>query len=200
MQFSRLLAVTLVCACPAFAAAAQPALHPKPQLKPLHFLKGQVLDKNPNSPRLKAARAEALAASKGVVTESAIADVSTGWTPKHTLYVGCTTTNPSATYSTIQDAVAAAGRLYTVIKVCPGTYDAGGEDTGISIATSYIEIEGMVKQPGAEIVTCDGGNNSWGFWFLGSHDVIKNMTIENCEYGVASGLDNELKHNQVQDS
>lgn len=106
----------------------------RPHLKPHHLMKGQSLKANPNGSRLGSARQEAMVESQGLMPEAAITESSSGWTPKHWLYVGCNTKPASVTFSTIQAAVAAAQR-YTVIKVCPGEYQAGGADTGITVNT-----------------------------------------------------------------
>ncbi len=190
MQFPKLLAGALVCACSAFAAAPHSALDSHFQhKKPFHMMKGQTPYKSPNAARLVAARKELADEAKGLVTEQALANVSTGWTAKHKLYVGCTSTPVGSTYSQIQDAIDAA-QLYTVIKVCPGTYD-----TGVLVNKSFIEIEGTSATEGAEILLC--GGTGYGIELLASHDVIKNMSIGGCEYGVAAGEDTETTKNQI---
>lgn len=201
MQYSKLLAVTLAFACPDFAVSTQSAFNLQhSKMKPFHSMKGQVLDKNPNTPRLVAARKDLADEAKGLVTEKALADVSTGWTAKHKLYVGCVGTPDGSTFPTIQEAVAAA-QLYTVIKVCPGTYYAGGADTGITVNMSYIEIEGASAAEAAEVLWCDSTpqptDNSYGFLLLGSHDVVKNMSIAGCDFAIESGLNTEVIHNQI---
>jgi hypothetical protein len=153
------LAPALACALLALAASAGHAAKGAHYLlKPHHAMKGRALALNPNTPRLTAARQEALVESEGSITESAIAETSSGWTARHWLYVGCTTKPVNVTYATIQAAVAAA-QLYTVIKVCPGQYQAGGPDTGITVNTSYIAIEGVSAHSGAETLLCGASPN-----------------------------------------
>ena len=195
------LGLALACAWLALAASASHAAEVTHyRLKTHHAMRGQRLAPNRYTSRLTAARQEALAELEGGVTESAIAETSIGWTAKHWLYVGCTTKPSNVTYSTIQDAVAAA-RLYTVIKVCPGQYQAGGPDTGITVSTSYIAIEGVSAHSGVQTLLCGSSPNpedlSWGIWLLGSHDTVENMTIEGCAFGVESGDVSELRNNTI---
>lgn len=201
MSRSRILTLALACAWLALAASAGHAAEVTSyRLKPHHAMKGQLQDPNPNASRLTAARQEALAESQGSITESAIAETSSGWTPRHWLYVGCTTKPVNVTYPTIQAAIAAA-QLYTVIKVCPGQYLAGGPDTGIIVNTSYIAIEGVSAHSGAQTLLCDTSPNpedlSWGIWLLGSHDTVQNMTVEDCAFGVESGDVSEVRNNAI---
>ena len=201
MSISKLSALSLALAWLAFSASAShAAAGTNHRLKPHYAMKGQVLDSNPETSRLTAARNEALAESKGINTESALAETSSGWTPKHWLYVGCRTKPANATFPTIQAAVSAA-RLYTVIKVCSGQYQAGGPDTGITVSTSYIEIEGVSAHPGAQTLLCGSTPSpddlSWGIWLQGSHDTVQNMTVENCAFGVESGNLTEVRNNAI---
>ena len=154
----------------------------------------------PNSPRMQAYREQAKAELEGRVT--AQTESASGWKAKYNLYVGCTTSPAGSTYSTIQDAVAAA-YPYTSIHVCPGTYSAGGADTGISVNTSFIEIVGVSPHAGAETVVCDSTPNpsddSWGIYFAGSYSKVKNMTFNDCYYGMYVG-DEQNKHDEVSNS
>jgi len=200
---SRLRILTVVLSC-AWLALAAPTSHaakvPAYRLKLHHAMKGQVLDLNPYTPRLTAARQESLAESQGLVSESAIANTSSGWTPRHWLYVGCKTKPANLTFPTIQAAVAVA-QLYTVVKVCPGQYQGGGPDTGITVTTSYIAIEGVSAHSGAQTLLCGTSPNpedlSWGIWLLGSHDTVQNMTVEDCAFGVESGDVTEVRNNTI---
>jgi hypothetical protein len=159
-------------------------------LKPLPSLNHRALDLNPSSPRLVAAREEAKAEAKGLVTAQALKDASSSsFKATYTLYVGCTSTPVDVTYSTIQAAVAAA-LPHTLIEVCPGTYAAGGAGTGITVSTAYIKIQGVLHHSGAETLSCGSGPNptdgSFAFELNGSYDSVQYLTIEDCDIGVAS--------------
>jgi len=159
-------------------------------LKPLPNFKNHTLDLTPNSPRLVAAREEAKAEAKGVVTAQALKDpTSSSFEAKYTLYVGCATTPVDVTYPTIQAAVAVA-LPHTLIEVCPGTYAAGGAGTGITVSTAYIKIQGVLHHSGAETLSCGSGpdpsDGSFGIELNASYDTVQYLTIEDCEIGVAS--------------
>jgi hypothetical protein len=202
MTRRNMIAQFLVCACFVLAAfTAHASAIPGRHLMAHHNFKGRVLDRNVNSPRLKAARAEAAAELRGVVTPRMLAESSSSSPYVYNLYVGCTTSPAGETYSTIQDAVAAA-LPYTTISICPGIYLAGGASTGITVSTSYVKIKGVAPHSGSETVYCDPGSpdptdDSFGFYLNGSNDTIENLTIEDCSFGVYSGSLTEVKGTEV---
>jgi hypothetical protein len=193
MNYKRVSVMFVLCASFALASTASYAadkLNVTSHLKPLPNFKNLTLDLNPNSPRLVAAREEAKAEAKGLVTAQALKDASSsGFEAKYTLYVGCTTTPAGVTYPTIQDAVAVA-LPHTLIEVCPGTYAAGGAGTGITVSTAYIKIQGVLHHSGAETLSCGSGpdpsDGSFGLEFNASYDTVQYLTIEDCDIGVAS--------------
>jgi hypothetical protein len=185
MNYQRISVMFLICASFVLASSTSYAGEFNRQLMPRHYFKNHKPDLNRNSPRLKGAREQALAESKGAVTP--LVKSPSGWTAKYNLYVNCNGKPLDETYPSIQEAVAAA-LPYTVINVCPGTYQAGGPATGIDVETSFVEIKGVSAHSGAETLVCDDTPNpdddSWGIYLGGEYDSVVNMTINGCEWGV----------------
>jgi hypothetical protein len=200
MSACKTFAIALVCACTSLAASAHNGVKiPTRHVKAHKFYKGIVPTMKPNNPRLVEARKEAEAEDKGIVTPKALATSNGGWKIKRTFYVGCSGEPGASSFTTIQDAVATA-ELYTLIKVCPGTYDTSG-DNAVVISKSYIEVEGVSSHSGAETVSCGDTPNpedgSAAFVILASHDILKNLTINNCGYGVQTGEESEIRSTEI---
>jgi hypothetical protein len=89
----------------------------------------------------------------------------------------------------------------TLIKVCPGIYEAGGAGTGITVNTSNIKIQGVLSHSGAQTLFCDTTadpmDSSFGIKLLGSDDAVQYMTIEDCDLGVVSGGTTTVKTNGI---
>ena len=152
---------------------------------------------DPNSPRMLAARQLALAESTGT---EAIADSrdNTGWTSKHTLYVGCTNTPPSKTYATLSAAFAAV-IPYTTIQVCAGQYPVANV-----LNISNVAVIGRGGQ-GAVTFSCGTTQNPlnrvYGIVLNGSYESVKNVTVNNCNVGVfISEAYSEVLNDEVSDS
>lgn len=185
MMRLRIPAASIVGACLLTASASYAVSGSTHKLTPSAMMEAKL---KPSQARMKAAHESIKEASKGLVP--ALTQNSGAWTAKYNLYVGCTNTPAGKTYSTIQDAVDAA-YPYTVITVCPGTYQAGGAGTGITVLTSYIEIQGKSDHSGAETIVCSSTpqplDDSWGIVLAGSYDKVRYLTFNDCNQGVAAG-------------
>jgi hypothetical protein len=109
----------------------------------------------------------------------------TMWTAQYKLYVNCPTAPSDVNFTgpfAIQDAVFHA-LPYTTIQVCYGFNGAGG----VVIPTSYIKIEGQGDHQGDQTIL-GGLGGDFGILMLGSYDVVENLTFQNLEFGVLTGV------------
>lgn len=178
----RYVLVILACCMPAVvpALAAQPGSH-----LPAWFTQVG----GSNSPRMQAARQEALASQSGkIATATAPRFANEGRSSKHTLYVGCTNTPLGSTFTGptgISDALAVVVPN-TTIKVCAGTYFGGN-----LLLTPRVAIVGQGPSGGV-VVSCTppvSGVNTvssipFGIATGASYDRIENVTVTNCTFGV----------------
>jgi len=201
---SRLSAISLVCASLAVAAipgyasssktppAAPPAVSTYTFAETIVMKKGgqptAVSQRKPWLPSTATTPAERSRATTEAskVKEPTIKKASpTMWTAQYKLYVNCPTAPSDVNFvgpNAIQNAVFAA-LPYTTIQVCYGFEGAGG----VVVPTSYVKILGQGDHQGDQTIL-GGLGGDFGIVLLGSYDVVENLTFQNLEFGVLTGV------------
>jgi hypothetical protein len=196
---SRLSAISLVfaslavAAIPGYASSTKgPTLGTVPPVTNFMLTYNGKLQK-PWIPTSKTSAAERTraAAEASKVKEPTIKKASpTMWTSKYKLYVNCPTAPSDVNFTgpfAIQNAVLHA-LAYTTIQVCYGT----GYTPFVVVNQSYIKIVGQGDHDGDQTLFGLGGplptDGSFGVLMLGSYDVVENLTFQNLEFGVLSGV------------
>jgi len=204
MTFSRLYGISLVCAgfalaaCPGHAAKNPPAA--PPAINPNYTFSATIVKSRggapvavtqrkpwlPSAPTTTAERSRVAAEASKVKEPTKIKKASpTMWTAQYKLYVNCPTAPSDVNFTgptAIQNAVFAA-LPYTTIQVCYGFEGAGG----VVVPTSYIKIVGQGDHQGDQTIL-GGLGGFFGIVTLGSYDIVENMTFQDLEFGVLTGV------------
>jgi hypothetical protein len=196
---SRLSAISLVCAGLAVAAIPGYASSTKapaktiavPPVTNFTFSYNGKTQKPwiPTGPKSAAERTRAI--EEATAKKATIKKASpTMWTAKYKLYVNCPTAPSDVNFTgpfAIQNAVLHA-LAYTTIQVCYGPEYSGG----VVVNQSYIKIVGQGDHQGDQTIFGLGGplptDGSFGILMLGSYDVVENLTFQNLEFGVLTGV------------